>query len=147
MRRIIDNDYLTFLFRIIVGVVFIYAAYSKIFEPAAFAKGIWFYHMVPGNLINMLALYLPWVELVCGVFLIAGYQYRGSVILINLMMIMFMIALSSAVYRGISIDCGCFKAAKATESSAMEALIRDVGLLIMTLQLYFSKSKKCMLDK
>lgn len=147
MRRVIDNDYLTLLFRVAVGVIFISFSYYKIMEPISFAKGIWFYHMVPGNLINLMAVYLPWVELLCGIALIVGFQYRGAVVLVNIMMIMFMVALSLAIYRGISIDCGCFKAAKVTENSAMDALIRDAGIIVMSLLLYFSKSKKLMLDK
>ena len=147
MRRIIDNDFITLLFRVVVGAIFIYASYYKIIEPAVFAKGIWFYHLVPGNLINLLAVFLPWIELVCGVALIIGWQYRGTVILVNLMMIMFMVALASAVYRGISIDCGCFKAAQASESSAMNSLLWDFGIIAMSMQLCFSKSKKWMLDK
>jgi len=147
MRRIVDNDYLTILFRFAVGIIFIYAAFYKIIEPATFAKGIWFYHLVPGNLINLMAVFLPWVELVCGIALIVGFQYRGAVRLVNLMMIMFMIALASAVYRGISIDCGCFKAAQATDSSAMNSLLWDFGIIAMSIQLCLSKSKKMMLDK
>ena len=147
MRRIIDNDYLILLFRVIIGVTFIYASFYKILEPSVFAKGIWFYHILPGDLINLLAIFLPWAELICGIALIVGWQYRGAVILINLMMIMFMVALSIAIYKGISIDCGCFKASKATENSAMDALIRDFGVIAMTVVLYFSKSKKLMFDK
>ena len=147
MRRIIDNDYLTLIFRLIVGGVFIYASFYKILEPATFAKSIWFYHMVPGSLINLMAIYLPWLELLVGIGIIFGCNYRGAVVLVNLMMILFMIALATAVSRGISIDCGCFKAAQATDSSAMDALIRDIGLLVLTVQLLFSKSKKFMCDK
>ncbi len=147
MRRIIDNDMLTVLFRFVVGAIFIYASFYKIIEPATFAKGIWFYHLLPGNMINLLAVFLPWVELVCGVALIVGFQYKGAVTLVNLMMFMFMIALATAVYRGISIDCGCFKAAAATNSSALDSLLWDFGILAMTIQLCFSKSKKMMLDK
>ena len=147
MRRIIDNDYLTLIFRLIVGVVFVYASIYKIIEPASFAKSIWFYHMVPGNMINLIAIFLPWLELFVGIALIFGCNYRGAVVLVNLMMLLFMIALASAVSRGISIDCGCFKAAQASDSSAMDALIRDIGLLIMTVQLLLSKSKKFMCDK
>ena len=40
MRRIIDNDYLTMMFRIILGVVFIIASYYKIVDPMSFAKSI-----------------------------------------------------------------------------------------------------------
>lgn len=147
MRRIIDNDYLTLLIRLTVGAVFIYASIYKIIEPISFAKSIWFYHMVPGNLINLMALVLPWLELVCGLALITGFQYRGSVLLINLMTILFIIALATAAIRGISIDCGCFKAAAATENSAMDALWLDLGLIILTLQLLFSKSQRWVIDK
>ena len=147
MRRIIDNDILTLIIRLIVGSIFIYASYYKIVEPVSFAKSIWYYHLVPGSLINLVAIILPWLELVCGLALIFGYQYRGAVLWMNVMTVIFMIALATAVVRGISIDCGCFKAAKATESSAMDALIRDIGLLILTLQLFFSRSRKWMIQK
>ncbi|KAA3633857.1 MAG: DoxX family membrane protein [Calditrichaeota bacterium] len=147
MRRIIDNDILTLIIRLLVGSIFIYASYYKIIEPVSFAKSIWYYHLVPGSLINLVALILPWLELICGLALIFGIQYRGAVLWMNVMTIIFMIALTTAVVRGISIDCGCFKAAQATESSAMDALIRDVGLLILTLQLLFSRSKKWMIQK
>lgn len=145
MRRIIDNDYLTLAVRLFVGGLFIYASYYKIVVPADFARSIWYYHMVPGNLINLMAIILPWLEFVCGLTLILGIWYRGSVVWINLMTLMFMIALATAYARGISIDCGCFKAGAASSNSARDTLIRDVGLLLLTLQLLFSRSKKFML--
>ena len=147
MRRVIDNDILTLIVRVVVGSIFIYASYYKVLDPASFAKSIWFYHMVPGSLINLMALIMAWMELVCGIALIVGFQYRGAVIWINIMTIIFMIALTSAVMRGISIDCGCFKASAASSSSAKDALIRDIGLLVLTLQLLFSKSKKWLCQK
>ena len=140
MRRVIDNDSLTMLFRLVVGVTFIYASLYKILQPADFAQSIWYYHMVPGSLINLMALILPWVELLAGLFLILGVLYRGSVVLMNLMTIMFIIALISAIVRGLDIDCGCFKVG-GSGGSTVRSLLLDVGLLIMTLQLFFSRSK------
>lgn len=142
MRRIIDNDILTLISRLVIGSVFIYASYYKIIEPASFAKSIWYYHLIPGSLINLIALILPWVEFISGLFLIIGVNYRGSVILVNIMMLVFIIALASAVVRGISIDCGCFKASKVGTDSARESLYRDFGYMILCLQLLFSRSKK-----
>lgn len=147
MRRIIDNDYLTMAVRLFVGLIFIYASYYKIIQPAEFAKSIWYYHMVPGNFINIAALIMPWVELLCGLGLILGIYYRGSALLVNIMVVVFIIALSSAVARGLSIDCGCFKASAASTDSAKETLWRDIGLIILTLQLLFSRSKKWMIQK
>ncbi|MEA1980563.1 MAG: MauE/DoxX family redox-associated membrane protein [candidate division Zixibacteria bacterium] len=147
MRRIIDNDILTLLIRLIVGIIFIYASYYKIIDPQSFAKSIWFYHLVPGKLINIIAIILPWIELTAGIGLILGVYYKGSVALVNILTLFFIIALSMAIIRGISIDCGCFKAAAATSESAWETLKFDFGLVILTIFLVISRSKRWMLSQ
>ncbi|MEE8575906.1 MAG: MauE/DoxX family redox-associated membrane protein [candidate division Zixibacteria bacterium] len=146
MRRIIDNDYLTILARLIVGGVFIYASFYKIIDPGMFAKSIWFYHMVPGSLINLMALILPWLELLCGLGLILGLFYRGSVVWANLMTLLFIVALTSTIVRGIDIDCGCFKASSSATGSAWNSLLFDFGLLALTIQLALSKSCRWMIS-
>ncbi len=144
MRRIIDNDYLTLLSRLIVGAVFIYASYYKIIDPGQFAKSIWFYHMVPGYVINLMALMLPWLELLCGIGLILGIFYRGSVVWTTLMMAVFIVALSSTIYRGLSIDCGCFKVGKEATGPAWNALLFDIPVILLCVQLWLSNSVKWM---
>ena len=140
LRRIIDNDYLTLLVRLTVGITFIYASFYKVVEPALFAKSIWYYHMLPGSLINLVALILPWVELLAGLALIFGVCYRGSVFLANIMTIVFIFALIVSIARGISIDCGCFKAGKTATRDAWNALFFDIGLLALTVYLFLSRS-------
>lgn len=147
MRRIIDNDFLTLLIRLVVGIIFIYASYYKIIDPQSFAKSIWYYHLIPGSLINIIAIVLPWVELLAGIGLIIGVNYKGSVALVNLMTFVFIIALLSAIIRGVSIDCGCFKAAAVSSESAWNTLKYDIGLIILTIYLYISRSKSWMLSR
>ncbi len=142
MRRVIDNDILTLMVRLAVGVTFIYASYYKIIEPGSFAKSIWYYHLVPGSLINLIAVILPWVELICGLCLIVGVCYRGSLLSVFVMTVVFVAGIGSAIARGIDLDCGCFKAARSSSSSTWNSLLFDVGLLILLLQLYFSRSKR-----
>ncbi len=144
MRRIIDNDYFTMIIRLAVGLTFIYASYYKLLDPGAFARSIWYYHLVPGEMLNLMALVLPMLELLCGLALIVGVWYRGSLLLIALMTVMFVAALLSAVARGIDIDCGCFKAGKASSESALEAVWFDLGLMVAVLQLWLSRSKRWM---
>jgi putative oxidoreductase len=144
MRRVIDNDLLTLASRLIIGGVFIYASIYKIADPLSFANAVWNYHLAPGWLINFSALVLPWVELLAGLGLILGLFYRGSALLVNGLTIMFMIALTYAVANGLDIDCGCFKAGEAGTGSAKEALYRDFGLLALTLQVWFSRSRRWM---
>lgn len=147
LRKITDNDYITMLSRLIVGVIFIYASAYKIIDPGSFAKSIWYYHMVPGNFINLIALILPWMELITGVCLIAGVFYKGAVVIVNCVTIIFIIALSTAISRGIDIDCGCFKAGQASDDAAWGALIFDLVLIVFTIQLALSNSTKWRLNQ
>ena len=102
---------LPLIFRIILGVVFIYASYYKILDPASFSDNIHNYH-ITDNLIwveNLAALIIPWLELIVGVFLIIGVFLDGSIRITIGMLIFFIIILSQAVFRGIDVHCGCFK--------------------------------------
>ncbi len=147
MRRVIDNDYLTLLARLGIGLMFIYASAYKIVEPESFAKSIWYYHLVPGKLINLVALIMPWLELIVGLALILGVYYRGAVVWTNLMTLLFIGALCSVIVRGISIDCGCFKASDASSGSAWTTLLFDLTVILFAVQLFFSKSKRWMLAR
>ena len=102
---------LPLIFRVILGIIFIYASYEKILDPAAFSKNIHNYHTTD-NLIwieNLLALILPWLELIVGIFLIMGVFLEGATSITIGMLIFFIIILSQAVFRGIDVHCGCFK--------------------------------------
>ena len=147
MRQIIDNDYLTLAVRLFVGVIFIYAAWYKIIHPGEFAKSIWYYHLAPVSLINLVALILPWWEMLAGVFLIFGVLYRGAIWSVLLMMLVFMVALASAAVRGLDIECGCFEASQGAGDEAIDTFIRDIGLLILIFQLLLSRSRRFMLDR
>jgi len=97
--------------RIILGVVFIYASYHKILDPASFSDNIHNFH-ITDNLIgteNLAALIIPWLELIVGVFLIFGVFLEGATSITIGLYIFFIIILSQAVFRGIDVHCGCFK--------------------------------------
>ena len=71
---------LPLIFRVILGIVFIYASYDKILNPAAFSKNIHNFHTTD-NLVwveNLVALILPWLELIIGIFLIFGVFLEGT---------------------------------------------------------------------
>lgn len=146
MRRIVDNDYLTMVSRLFIGGMFIYASFYKIIDPASFAKSIWQYHMVPGSLINVMALVLPWLELLIGAGLIIGLFYRGAIWWSNLLLVVFIIALASTISRGLDIECGCFKAGESATGPAWSSLWFDVVALLFSLQLLVGKSKRWLLQ-
>lgn len=145
MRKLIDNDYITLISRLVIGGMFVYAAIYKVIDPAAFAKSIWFYHLVPGKWINLMAIVLPWLEFICGIAVIVGFWHRGAALWSNILLVVFIAALASTIVRGISIDCGCFRAAQSATHSAWNSLIFDVVALVFGVQLLASRSRRWML--
>ncbi len=118
--------------RIVLGGIFIFASLDKIAHPAEFAKAIGNYHVLPFGLENLLALTLPWLELLAGVALITGVMVDGAAIMVIIMNIVFIFAISQALARGISIECGCFSVTtEGGDNIGLQTIIRDIGYLIM----------------
>ena len=116
--------------RLILGGIFIYAAWSKIQDPALFAKAIVGYQMLPSFFVGPLALVLPMAELLAGAALIATRWTRESTLLILCMLAMFFVGLTQALVRGLDISCGCFGDDATSTHTVLSALLRDVVLLV-----------------
>jgi uncharacterized membrane protein YphA (DoxX/SURF4 family) len=146
MRKVLSNDYLTLLCRIIFGAIFIYASLDKIAEPGQFARIVYNYHLVPGSLVNIFALILPVSELIAGLCLISGTLYDGARNYLLLLMPVFIIAISINLFRGIDLECGCFTVSSKAKSHGLQLIIRDIIYLIPGLVLLFSRSRRWMVD-
>lgn len=134
---------LVILCRLVLGGVFIYASLDKIANPAEFAKAIGNYHVLPFGLENLLALFLPWLELLTGILLIAGIMVDGATILIISMNIVFIFAISQALARGISIECGCFSVSTEGGSNiGVQTILRDFIYLIMAFIIFYRQDKQ-----
>jgi len=118
--------------RFYLGGIFIYAAWDKIIDPYSFALSIATYQMLPTNVVNLMAITLPWLELATGVLLVVGTLTRPAVLLVNGMMVMFIYAIWSAVSRGLDMgSCGCFASEAAAEEISMGTVWRDVWWLVI----------------
>jgi len=135
MKNLLSSQWLVLLFRLIVGITFVYASLDKIAHPDEFARIVYNYKILPGFLINIFAITLPWIELSCGLFLILGLFIEASSLLIFFLLIIFTIALSVNFLRGIDIVCGCFTTDPNAKKEGAELLIRDIILLLMSLQI------------
>ena len=96
------------MIRIILGLMFIYAGAEKISDPEAFAISISNYRLLPTAAINFFAIILPWIELVAGILLIFGIAVKENSSILFSMLLVFTIAIVISLFRGLSIDCGCF---------------------------------------
>ena len=68
-----------FWIRLILGGVFALASLDKIIFPLAFAKSISNYQILPEQFVNLVAVTLPWVELILGALLIFGIWLPGAI--------------------------------------------------------------------
>jgi uncharacterized membrane protein YphA (DoxX/SURF4 family) len=138
MEKAFENSWIELAARWILGLTFIYASYHKILAPADFAKIVYGYALFPHAAINLIAIILPFIELVAGLALILGIYPRSAVLIINAMLVAFIIVLSINLIRGHEFDCGCFSVKKAGFLSSTEPmLIRDIIYLILGMQVFF----------
>jgi uncharacterized membrane protein YphA (DoxX/SURF4 family) len=136
IKTAVTGKYTTLLCRLALGVLFVYASIDKIANPADFARAIFYYRILPVSLVNLLAVTLPWGELFAGILLILGLFTRGSALLINALLAVFIIAIGYNVSRGVDIACGCFTVSPTATKHGLSSLYRDVGMLLMGLQIY-----------
>jgi len=135
LRQVVMSKYLALVLRICVGSVFIYASMSKIPYPAQFAEATANYRLVPHWLLNLGAVVLPWVEFVCGLFLVIGFMSRASAILIGCMIILFNVMVLINMVWGAPINCGCYDTVG--EPIGWKKITENVVLLIFTIQIYY----------
>jgi uncharacterized membrane protein YphA (DoxX/SURF4 family) len=134
------HPWLTIRVQIALGAIFVVAALPKIADPPSFAHMIYNYRLVPGPLINALALVMPWVEILTGLALILGVWRREAAIVAGLLIVVFLAAIGWNLARGHAVDCGCFDvhaAGKSREEQLADmrwVLVRDVGILLMAVQ-------------
>ena len=117
--------------RLGLAAVFIYAGVVKANDIVAFAGQIANYQILPYAWNYLVASILPYLELLCGILLLLNMRVRPAVLVLFCLNIIFMVALISAIARGFDIDCGCFKPDSANPTRPIEALWRDVGLLLL----------------
>ena len=107
-RKISSVNLLALLARLILGGALLYAGILKAIHPYQAAAAVRAYEILPVSIANPLGYTLPWIEIGVGLLLILGLFVRVSALMGSLMMLVFIIGVSSAWARGLSIDCGCF---------------------------------------
>jgi len=120
--------------RLLLGAVFVYASLDKIANPAGFAKIIYQWQVVGPVPSNLVAVTLPWIELVAGLLLLAGAWRREAALVIALLLVVFIVAAGSVLARGIDVEnCGCVSvAAGAAPSAWPPAWTKGVGWFLVT---------------
>jgi uncharacterized membrane protein YphA (DoxX/SURF4 family) len=125
--------------RIALGLIFLYAAFAKLYFDGAwhlhdyhffFAMAIDSYKMLPLPVVEWMARILPWFELLLGALLIVGVALRSAGSITTALLLVFIGAMTRAKILGLEINCGCFGN---NEKLGTATLIRDSSLLVLAL--------------
>ena len=128
--------------RLLVGGMFVYASFDKIVHPDQFVQNIIDYDLVPVPFARLMAYWLPWLEVSAGLMLLAGVWVRTNAVLLTGLLTVFILAISSAMIRGLSIECGCFETGDAGDTIGWSRLILDTVLLIPAIWLIYRPASK-----
>jgi uncharacterized membrane protein YphA (DoxX/SURF4 family) len=142
LARLLAAAPLQAMCRLALGGIFVYASLDKIAHPGEFARIIANYAILPGFLVTLPALALPWVELVAGLCLVAGLWPRSSALLLSLLLLLFSAALGVNALRGVSMSCGCFSTSAAGTEKATVLVIRDLLIMVPGLVIIFFGREK-----
>jgi putative oxidoreductase len=146
MKKILFNKYFILSLRLVIGFIFIYASIWKIAHPEEFAKSIDNYRLMPIFTINLIALFLPWLELLIGLFIIFGIMIKTSSLLLIFNMSVFCIVILLAIIRNLDIECGCFSSV-GSPSAGWSKFFEDIALLAAAIIIYISGNNEISIEK
>jgi uncharacterized membrane protein YphA (DoxX/SURF4 family) len=131
MKKILDNDYLLLILRVAFGAFFIYAAQSKILNTAEFARAIRAYDIIPDSLSTIPAIFFPWIEMICGICLVAGIFTQSSAVISAGLLTVFTINVFIALFRGLEIDCGCGASVTGIDKVSWLKILENIVLIVI----------------
>ncbi len=147
LRRWLGSEWLVTRVQIALGIFFVVAALPKLADPPSFAHMVYNYRLLPGPLVNLFALVLPWLELLSGVALLLGVWSRTGAAVLGVLVLLFVAAISVNLLRGNAIECGCFDVRDLGKPVAERLadmrwdLFRDLGMLVMVGQLLWATGR------
>ncbi len=118
--------------RLALAGVFLVAGALKLPDPGESLRAVRAYRLLPEALVPAVGYGLPVLEVVLALVLLAGLATRFSAMLSAVLLVAFIIGVSSAAARGLTIDCGCFGGGgdvAAEDTRYTEEIVRDVALL------------------
>jgi len=140
--KILQHRVLVGFLRWALAAVFIYAGAIKLASPVDFSDSIASFALLPNRFIPWVALGLPPFEILCGLCVVSGIQRRAALLGLAGLTAVFMIALGSAMVRGIPVDCGCFGSGAPTVFDAWIAFGRDILIFALAATLYRHEVKR-----
>ena len=120
--------------RLGLAAVFLVSGVLKAIDPDATYVAVRAYDLLPKLAVALVAGALPWLEIVIGLLLLVGIATRAVAVASAVLLLGFMVGVTQAWARGLSIDCGCFGGGGAVDPGQTtygRELLRDAGFLLL----------------
>ena len=100
--------------QILIGFLFAWSGLAKLGDIQTFADQIHNFRIMPVAFEHLVAMTLPWIELVASLSLVLGIRARSAAVLVTLLLAAFTLGVIQAMIRGLDFECGCFGTADGT---------------------------------
>jgi len=140
------NRAIVWLGRVVLGVIFVYAGYSKLFFPnrmfwpfallkfsvaanlTNFGIQVESYKLLSPTGVNFVSHTLPFAEVLLGLLLLIGWHLRICATIVTLIMLGFLTVVTRAYLLHMDINCGCFAT---PEPISLKKIIEDSALALL----------------
>ena len=125
-------SWLVVVARLLVGGVFVFAGMSKLALPhGEVVAQMQQYTIIPRLLTPLIAIVLPWVEVLSGAALLIGFLTSPAAWLVVAQLVSFCLLMLVVLAAGIEVeDCGCF-GALGWKETPLQVLLRDLVMLAL----------------
>ena len=130
MRAFLTHPRTIRVCRLALAATFLVAALAKLGDMKAFAEQLHNFRMIPVFGENLVALCLPWIELLAALAIVFKVRARSATILLTALLAVFTVSVMLAMGRGLDFECGCFGTMDATRVGVAK-IAQNTGLLIV----------------
>jgi len=123
-------DYAIAIIRIYLALYFVISGLDKISDLTGFAQSIENYKIMPLYVVNIIAIVVPWIEVIAGGLLLLGIYIKENSTIIFSLLIVFTLAVISAVLRNLDINCGC-QGTNGGQKVGILKIIENIALIIV----------------
>ena len=122
------------ILRVGLGCVFVSSSLGKVCQPYAFLANVYSYELLGPRLGIVVAMIVPWVELLVGLCLVGSIFVGGAALVSAGMSASFTFFLVFAVQRDLDIACGCFRGSR--DPVGYGHVARAVVMLLASIVIY-----------
>ena len=146
-RHLYRRPWVAVLMRLLIGGVFVFSGFSKLLlHHAEVVALVQQYQMLPGWLVSITAMFLPWIEVGSGTALLIGFCTTPAALLIAVQLLSFSALMIVVLAAGILItDCGCFGHLGLPETP-LQVLVRDLIMLVLLVPVFWRQRDALGLD-